>query len=157
MLAALLAADGVSFLPRASVAHQLAAHLAASPAVVSNAYPPYGVHEFPPAVGKIPPHRADAGALLIADAFGAVDTLFVKDAERVGDTPALVAAAELLDRDPAELPVDRMALELMAHTKHVTRIQIVNGLVPGTITRPWVANRSGSPCPPDRARLTVPA
>ncbi|HEX2299478.1 MAG TPA: hypothetical protein VHH34_13365, partial [Pseudonocardiaceae bacterium] len=36
LIAALLAADGVSYLQHTAVAHQLATHLAASPAVVSN-------------------------------------------------------------------------------------------------------------------------
>ena len=71
LIAALLAADGVSYLPHGGVAHQLAVHLAAARAVVSNAFPPYGLHEFPPAVGKIPVHRSDAGAFLLADAYGA--------------------------------------------------------------------------------------
>ena len=62
LVAALLAAEGVSYLPHGGTAHQLAVHLAASRAVVSNAFPPYGLHEFPPAVGKIPVHRSDAGA-----------------------------------------------------------------------------------------------
>lgn len=42
LLAALLAADGVSYVSHATVAHQLAAHLAAAPAVVSSGYPPTG-------------------------------------------------------------------------------------------------------------------
>jgi molybdenum storage protein len=53
----LLAEHGVSYLPHHTVGHQLAAHLAASPAVVSNGYPPFGVFELPPAAGRIPPHR----------------------------------------------------------------------------------------------------
>ena len=79
LVAALLAAEGVSYLPHGGVAHQLAVHLAASRAVVSNAFPPYGLHEFPPAVGKIPVHRSDAGAFLLADAYGAQRLVYVKD------------------------------------------------------------------------------
>src|SRR5690349_3578033 len=69
LLAALLAADGVSYVPHGTVARRLAGHLAAAPAVVSNGYPPYGSHEFPAVVGKLPVHRTDAGAVLLADAF----------------------------------------------------------------------------------------
>lgn len=65
LIAALLAADGMSYLLHGAVAHQLAVHLAASPAAVANGYPPYGTHEFPPAVGKIPQRRTDAGAMLL--------------------------------------------------------------------------------------------
>ncbi len=145
LIAALLAAEGVSYLPSGSVAHQLAVHLAASRAVVSNGFPPYGIYEFPPEVGKIPPHRTDTGALLLADAYGAARTIYVKDVDGIfSSDPTVdvtarrlprVSAAELLDNDLGDLPIDRLVLELMVHTKHVKEIQIVNGLIPGNITK----------------------
>ncbi len=146
LLAALLAEHGVSYLPHHTVGHQLAAHLAASPAVVSNGYPPFGVFELPPAVGRIPPHRTDAGAFLIADAYGARRTIYVKDVDGVFTTDPhgaghagselrdKVSASELL-RAGTSLPIDRVVLELMGHAKHVTEIQIVNGLATGALTR----------------------
>lgn len=152
LLAALLAADGVSYLPHATVAHQLATHLTASRAVVANGYPPYGVHEFPPAVGKIPPHRSDAGAFLLADAYGAARTIYVKDVDGVftgaaGDAAGFlprVGAAELLDMALPELPVDGLVLELMANAKHVTEIQVVNGLTPGNIAKALAGDQVGT-------------
>jgi molybdenum storage protein len=147
IVAALLAADGVSYLPHTSVGHQLAVHLAASPAVVSNGFPPYEMFEFPPAVGKIPQHRTDAGAFLIADAYGAARSIYVKDvdgvythdpataAEGEAEFIARVGAAELLAMDLPSLPIDRIVLELMARAKHQKEIQIVNGLTPGNITK----------------------
>ena len=146
LVAALLAADGVSYLQHTTIAHQLAVHLSASRAVVSNGYPPYGLYEFPPEVGKIPPHRTDSGAFLIADAYGAARAVYAKDVDGVftsdpaveGGTPEFisrVSVAELLGMNLATLPVDLMVLELMARAKHVREIQIVNGLVPGNIAR----------------------
>ncbi len=138
LIAALLAAEGVSYLPSGSVAHQLAMHLAAGPAVVSNGYPPYGVYEFPPEVGKLPQHRSDAGAFLLADAYGAARTVYVKDVDGVFDGDRLVprvSAAELLANAAAELPVERLVLELMGSAKHVKEIHLVNGLNPGNITK----------------------
>jgi molybdenum storage protein len=147
IVAALLAADGVSYLPHTSVAHQLAVHLAASPAVVSNGFPPYEMFEFPPAVGKIPQHRTDSGAFLIADAYGAARSIYVKDVDGVytrdpataaeGEAEFIphVGASELLAMDLPSLPVDRIVLELMARAKHQKEIQIVNGLTPGNITK----------------------
>lgn len=146
LLAALLAEHGVSYLPHHTVGHQLAAHLAASPAVVSNGYPPFGVFELPPTAGRIPPHRTDAGAFLIADAYGARRTIYVKDVDGVftadphgadhagSELRDKVSASELL-RAGTSLPIDRVVLELMGHAKHVTEIQIVNGLAPGALTR----------------------
>lgn len=147
LVAALLAEHGVSYLPHAAIAHQLAVHLAASQAVVSNGYPPYELYEFPPEVGKIPPHRTDTGAFLLADAYGAARIIYVKDVDGVftidpaatnGSHPELIAriaAAELQSRNLDTLPIDPLVLEVMAHAKHQKEIQIVNGLTPGNITK----------------------
>ena len=153
LVAALLAEQGVSYLPHTTVAHQLAVHLAASRAVVSNGYPPYGLYEFPPEHGKIPPHRTDSGAFLLADAYGARSTTYVKDVDgvftsdpaRTGGSgnggsgrPELIreiTAAELLGRNLPTLPIDTTVLELMANAKHVEQIQIVNGRTPGNVTK----------------------
>lgn len=147
LIAALLAEQGVSYLPHAAIAHQLAVHLMASRAVVSNGYPPYGLYEFPPEVGKIPPHRTDTGAFLLADAYGAARLIYLKDVEGVFTSdpattntspPELIpraSAAELLARNLGTLPIDLLVLQLMAHAKHQKHIQIINGLTPGNITK----------------------
>jgi molybdenum storage protein len=147
IVAALLAGDGVSYLPHTTVGHQLAVHLAASPAAVSNGFPPYELFEFPPAVGRIPPHRTDSGAYLIADAYGAARSIYVKDvdgvytrdpataAEGEAEFISRIGAAELLAMDLPSLPIDRIVLELMGRAKHQKEIQVVNGLTPGNITK----------------------
>jgi molybdenum storage protein len=156
IVAALLAEDGVSYLPHTSVGHQLAVHLSATPAAVCNGYPPYELFEHPPAVGKLPPHQADTGPLLIADAYGAARMVFVKDVDGVCTSdPATAAegeaeliprigAAELLASDIPTLPIDRLVLELMANAKHVREIQIVNGLVPGNVTKALAGEHVGT-------------
>jgi len=145
MLAALLASDGVSYVEHPTVAHQLAVHLAASRAVVSSAFPPFHHHEFPSKVGRIPAHRADTGAFLIADAVGAqrltlvedVDGLFTADPnDPRGATPELIPETSVKElSEMTTLPFDRMLLEVMARAKHLEQIQIVNGLVPGNVVR----------------------
>ena len=147
IIASLLAAEGVSYLEHKTAAHQLAVHLAASRAVVSNGFPPYGLYEFPPEVGKIPPHRTDTGAFLLADAYGAARTIYVKDVDGVFTTdPAApngnraewiprVGAAELLAMKLDTLPVEELLLRLMSRARHVKEIQIVNGRTPGNITK----------------------
>ncbi|RZT86039.1 molybdenum storage protein [Pseudonocardia sediminis] len=154
MVAALLAEQGVSYLGHDTVAHQLPVHLAASNAAVTNGFPPFGVHEFPPAVGKIPPHRTDAGALLLADAYGAESLTYVRDVDGIldgdpaaGGSPAVIRnakAGELL-ADPARpLPIDRLALELLGRAKHVREIQIVNGTTRGAITKALAGEHVGT-------------
>jgi len=154
ILAALLANDGVSYLEHPTIANQLAVHLAASRAVVGSAFPPYHHHEFP-AAGRIPPHRADTGAFLIADAIGArqlvlvedVDGVFTADPKNPGkSTPKLIkeTTASALAKNPATLPVDRALLEVMGVAKHLRQLQIVNGLVPGNLLRAMRGERVGT-------------
>jgi len=144
MLAALLAADGVSYLPHGTAAHQLATHLAACPLAISNGYPPFGLYEQPPQYGKLPPHGADAGALLLADTYGAGRLIYVKDVDGVatadrapGDAalPDRVSARELNANGPATLPIERAALELLPRARHVREFRLVNGTRPGALTR----------------------
>lgn len=147
LVAALLAEQGVSYLPHAAIAHQLAVHLSASNAVVSNGYPPYELYEFPPDGGKIPPHRTDTGAFLLADAYGAARLIYVKDVDGVfssdpaaanGSRPEFIpriGAADLLARHLDTLPIDPLVLELMTRAKHRKEIQVVNGLTPGNISK----------------------
>jgi len=156
IVAALMAEDGVSYLPHTTVALQLAAHLAASPAAVSNGFPPYELYEFPPAVGRIPAHRTDSGAFLIADAYGAARLVYVKDVDGIFTADPATAAAgeaqliprvgarELLAMDLPTLPIDRLVPELMANAKHQKEIQIVNGLVPGNIARALAGEHVGT-------------
>jgi molybdenum storage protein len=147
ILANLLASDGVSYVEHGVVGGQLAIHLAATQAVVSSAFPPYNAHEFPSAVGRIPSHRGDTGALLIADALGARRLVFVEDVDGVytadpngdgGGSAELIretTAGALLDGGPKTLPVDRMFLDALTAARHVKEVQLINGLVSGNLTR----------------------
>lgn len=153
LVAALLAADGVSYLPHTSAAHQLATHLAACPLAVSNGYPPFGRYEMPPSVGKLPAHGADAGALLLADAYGAARLIYVKDVDGIADPYPDSPDATWLDRvdvatlrakGPATLPIERSVLDLLGRTRHVRELRVVNGLVPGNLTRALAGEEIGT-------------
>jgi len=143
ILAALLAPDGVSYIEHATIANQLSIHLTAARAVVGSAFPPYHHHEFP--TSRIPTHRADTGAFLLADAVGAAGLTIVEDVDGVFTTDpngADGATAQLrrettvteLAAAGGTLPVDRALLDVMATARHLTRVQVVNGLVPGRLT-----------------------
>lgn len=152
MLAALLAEQGVVYLPHSSVGHHLPVFLTAAPAVVANGYPPYGLYEFPPEVGRIPPHRTDAGAFLLADAYGAASLVFADDVDGIYTAdPATDTAATLIPQATAAevaalptLPIDRIVLELMGSAKHIRQIQVVNALKPGSITRALAGEHVGT-------------
>src|ERR1700723_802647 len=84
ILASLLAAEGVSYVEHPTIANQLAIHLSAAPAVVGRAFPPYHHPEFPNS--RIPSHRADTGAFLLADALGAAGLTIVEDVDGLYST-----------------------------------------------------------------------
>lgn len=143
MLAALLAPDGVSYIEHPTIASQLAIHLSAARAVVGSAFAPYHHHEFP--YSRLPMHRADTGAFLLADALGAagltivedVDGIFTSDPRGSNGVKAQLLSetshAELA-RHCGSLPVDRALVDVMANARHIGRVQVVNGLIPGRIT-----------------------
>ncbi len=144
ILANLLANDGVSYVDHGVVGNQLAIHLAATQAVVSAAYPPYNAHEFPPANGRLPIHRGDTGALLIADALGARRLIILEDVNGIytadpnqQPTATLIpqtTATELLQNSPTTLPIDRAFLDVLKTTRHINTVQLINGLTPGNLT-----------------------
>lgn len=147
MLAALMASDGVSYVEHPTIGDQLAVHLTATRAVVGSAYPPYHHHEFPAPTGRLPVHRADSGALLIADSVGAERLTLVEDVGGLysadpngdgGDSAEFIpktTVAEIRSMKLATLPFDRVLLDVLETARHVREIQIVNGLVEGNVLR----------------------
>jgi len=143
MLAALLAAEGVSYIEHPTIASQLAIHLTAARAVVGSAFPPYHHHEFPSS--RIPIHRADVGAFLLADALGAAGLTIVEDVDGIydadpndsgGKRAQLIRETSAADlaKQQGTLPVDRALLDIMATARHLARVQLINGLVAGRLT-----------------------
>lgn len=142
ILAAMLAPEGVSYVEHPTIANQLAIHLTATRAVVGSAFPPYHHHEFPGS--RIPLHRSDTGAFLVADALGAAGLTIIEDVDGVytADPHGETAGQAQLIRETratelaglATLPLDRTMIEVMATARHIERVQVINGLVPGRLT-----------------------
>jgi molybdenum storage protein len=143
ILASLLAPEGVSYVEHPTIASQLAIHLSAARAVIGSAFPPYHHHEFP--TSRIPPHRADTGAFLLADALGAAGLTIVEDVDGLYSADPKAAAGEQaqliretsaaeLAKQQGTLPFDRTLIEVMATARHIEHVQIVNGLIPGRLT-----------------------
>ncbi len=72
----------------------------AVPGVVFIGDPPYSLWEHPPHVGRIPPHRSDAGSYLLAECFGCATLTLVKDVDG------------LYERDPKTDPNARFIPEI---------------------------------------------
>jgi molybdenum storage protein len=121
------------------------AMLAAARGAVFNGIPPYDLWEHPPALGKLPPHGSDAGSYLVGEVFGArsvillkdVDGLYSADPKTTPDATFIpdIGAAELIGMKLPTLPIEPVVLELLTRARLVKSVRIVNGLVPGNLTR----------------------
>ena len=145
MVACLLADSGFVYLEAPFIVQLLPAMLAAARGAVFNGIPPYDLWEHPPAVGKIPPHGSDAGSYLVGEVFGARSVILLKDVDGLytadpktnpdADFIAEIGAAELIARQLPTLPIEPVVLQLLVRAKLARSIRIVNGLVPGNLTR----------------------
>ena len=144
MLHYLMAKHGIAFLEPEGFA-SLPHYLMERGAVICQGMPPYKLWEGNPLVGRIPPQRTDTGCFLIAEVFGARKMIYVKDedglftADPKKDRGAKfiprITVSELGRMDLQDVVVERAVLELMEHAEQRRSIQIINGLVPGNLTR----------------------
>jgi molybdenum storage protein len=121
---------------------------------VTHAMPPYGLFERPPALGRIPPHRTDAGAFLLAEVMGAERCVLIKDekglytADPKKDPAARfieeIEVNELLAMDLEDLAVERSMLESLRTARSVREVFIVNGLEPGNISQALAGKNTGT-------------
>ena len=144
MLHYLLAKHGIPFIEPAQFP-QLPLYLAERRAVIFFGMPPYTFWQPNPAIGRIPPYRTDAGAYLVSEVFGARSMIYVKDedglytADPKKDRRAKfiprITVEELAALDLVDVVVERGVLDLLKRAVHRRSIQVINGLVPGNLTR----------------------
>lgn len=140
MLGTLLAPYGVVAIPPQIFGHLLPLFIQAAPGVVFNGDPPFSLWEHPPGLGRIPPHRSDAGTYLLAECFGCATITLIKDVDGLYERDPKehprakfiddITVSELRERDLPTLPFDRALIGLLGRARLVTRIQIINGLEP---------------------------
>ncbi|HEX6903388.1 MAG TPA: uridylate kinase [Thermoanaerobaculia bacterium] len=140
ILGTLLASHGVVAIPPEIFGHLLPFFVKGAPGVIFNGDPPYSIWEHPPKIGRIPPHRTDAGSYLTAECFGCKTFTLVKDVDGLYDAdPKLnpsanlireTSVAELRARRLPTLPFDEILLDLLERARLVKRFQIINGLKP---------------------------
>ena len=121
---------------------------------VTHAMPPYGLFERPPVVGRIPPHRTDVGAFLLAEVMGAERCILIKDehglytADPKKDPNAKfiseIELGELEAMDLNDLAVERSMLESLKTARSVREVFIVNGLVRNNILRTLQGENTGT-------------
>ena len=153
MLAQLLAKHGIPLVEGAGLSSVPLA-LAEINAVVFSGMPPYKLWMRPAAKGVIPPYRTDAGCFLMAEQFGCKAMIYVKDED------GLFTANPKTDKHATLIPkisVDEMkakglhdsilefpVLDLLQASQHVRQVQVINGLVPGNLTRALAGEHVGT-------------
>jgi len=153
MLGQLLAKHGISAVSSAGLS-AVPLFLAEVNAVIFAGMPPYGLWMRPAAEGVIPPYRTDAGCFLVAEQFGCKAMIYVKDenglytanpktskgAKFIPKISVVAMKAKGLQDSILEFPV----LDLLASARYVHQVQIVNGLVPGNLTRALAGEHVGT-------------
>lgn len=153
MLGQLLAKHGISSVSSAGLS-AVPLYLAEVNAVVFAGMPPYNLWIRPAAEGVIPPYRTDAGCFLVAEQFGCKQMIYVKDEN------GLYTANPKTSKNPTFIPkisVDEMkakglqdsilefpVLDLLKAARHVREVQVINGLVPGNLTRALAGEHVGT-------------
>jgi molybdenum storage protein len=122
------------------------------PIVIS--IPPYHFWEPPPEQGPLPAHGSDFGLFILAEVLGMSRVVFVKDedglytkdpkkhpdAKHIARTTLDALLADL----PEELILDRQLFSAWKTARHVRRVQIVNGLKRGELTRAMTGEDAGT-------------
>ncbi len=144
ILGTLLAPYGVVAIPPEIMGHLLPLFIKSVPGVIFNGVPPYSLWEHPPALGRIPPHRTDAGSFLLAECFGCQTLVLVKDVDGLYERdPKIdsnasfipeITSSELKQRKFATLPFERVLLDLLDTARLLRSFQIVNGQHPERIS-----------------------
>jgi molybdenum storage protein len=154
MLGTLLAPYGVVAIPPQIFGHLLPLFIQSAPGVVFNGDPPFSLWEHPPGLGRIPPHRSDAGSYLLAECFGCETITLIKDVDGLyerdpKDHPRArfideITVSELRERDLPTLPFDRALIGLLGRARLVKRFQIINGLEPDRLAAALRGERVGT-------------
>ena len=153
MLGQLLAQHGISTVEGAGLS-AVPLYLAEVRAVIFSGMPPYKLWMRPSAHSVIPPYRTDAGCYLLAEQFGCKQMIYVKDED------GLFTANPKTDKHATFIPqvtVNEMkakglqdsilefpVLDLLQAAHHVRQVQVVNGLVPGNLTRALAGEHVGT-------------
>lgn len=121
---------------------------------VMHGMPPYDYFAIKPEKGRIPIHRTDVGLVILGDLIGSKRILFIKDenglyTEDPKKNPKAefipkIGARDLMEKDQDDLVIERPCLEIIQNSEVIESVQIVNGMVPGNITRALAGEHVGT-------------
>jgi molybdenum storage protein len=153
LLGQLLAKYGIATVEGAGMS-AVPLYLAEVNAVVFSGMPPYGLWMRPAQDGVIPPYRTDAGCFLVAEQFGCKAMIYVKDEDGLytanpktaKDATFIpkISVDEIKARGLADSILEFAMLNLLKPARHVREVQVINGLVPGNLTRALAGEHVGT-------------
>jgi molybdenum storage protein len=153
MLGQLLAKHGISTVSGAGLS-AVPLYLAEVNAVIFGGMPPYGLWMRPAAEGVIPPYRTDAGCFLVAEQFGCKAMIYVKDenglytanpkTSKSATFIPKISVAEMQSKGMHDSILEFPMLDFLTSARHVREVQIVNGLIPGNLTRALAGEHVGT-------------
>ncbi|EAQ36149.1 aspartate/glutamate/uridylate kinase [Nitrobacter sp. Nb-311A] len=153
ILGQLLAKYGISAVDGAGLS-AVPLYLAEVNGVIFSGMPPYGLWMRPDSEGVIPPYRTDAGCFLVAEQFGCKAMIFVKDEDglytanpKTSKGATLIpkiSVAEMKAKGLQDSILEFRMLDLLESARHVRQVQVVNGLVPGNLTRALAGEHVGT-------------
>ena len=153
LLNALLAKNGSIVMPRDHF-WELPLYLDGGMIPIVISVPPYHLWEPPPEEGNLPAHGSDFGVFEQAEVLAMGRLIFVKDEDglydkdpKQFDDAVLIEHTtldELLANPPKTTILDRELFKAWKHARNITRIDIVNGLVPGRLTKALAGENAGT-------------
>ena len=107
-----------------------------------------------PKTGRIPFHRTDVGPIILADLIGSRTIIFIEDEDALftadpkkhpyAEFIPEIGARDLMEQDMDDLVTERPCLEIIQKSEVIDRVQIINGMVPGKITRAMKGGHGGT-------------
>lgn len=121
---------------------------------VIHGMPPYDYFAIKPEKGRIPIHRTDVGLVILGDLIGSRRIIFIKDEDGLyTDDPKKnpdaefipeISARELIEKDQDDLVIERPCLEIIENSEVIEKVQVINGMVPGNITKALAGEHVGT-------------
>jgi len=112
---------------------------------VMHGMPPYDYFAIKPEKGRIPTHRTDVGLVILGDLIGSRRIIFVKDEDGLytedpkknpdAEFIPRIGARDLIEKEQDDLVIERPCLEIIQNSEVIEEVQVINGMVPGNITK----------------------
>lgn len=153
MLGQLLAKHGINTVDSTGMS-AIPLYLSEVGAAVFSGMPPYKLWMRPAAEGVIPPYRTDAGTFLLAEQFGCKSMIYVKDENglysgnpKTTKNPIFIpkiSVDEMKARGLQDSILEFPVLDLLKTARNIHQVQVINGLVPGNLTRALAGEHVGT-------------